>query len=103
MDTKELSRLERKIERVKKQLMAIQDMRPGKLSQQAHDPEKQRLYWQLSYTHHMKSRSEYVRPERLQRVRAEVDAFRHFKELTQQWVDLALECAKLKDKLGSDK
>ena len=102
MDAKQLLRLEQKIERVKKQLLAIKDMRPGKLSQQAHGPDKSRLYWQLSYTHHMKSRSEYVRSQRLKRVQAEVKAFRCFKELTQQWVDLALERAKLKDTLDSE-
>jgi len=103
MDTKEISRLERKIQRIKEELMTIQDMRPGRLSQQAHDPGKQRLYWQLSYTHRMKSRSEYVRPEWLARVRTQVKAFRRFKELTQEWVDLALEYAKLQDKLDSEK
>ena len=103
MTTPELSTLERKIQRIKDELMTIQEMRPGKLSQQAHDPEKLRLYWHLSYTHHMKSRSEYVRPDRLSIVRAQVKAFRRFKELTEKWVDLALEYAKLKDKLSLEK
>ena len=83
--------------------MAIQEMRPGKLSQQAHDPEKLRRYWQLSYTHHMKSRSEYVRTDRLPIVREQIKAFRRFKELTEKWVDLALEYAKIKDKLSLEK
>ncbi len=52
-------------------------MRPGALGRQYKDPkEKRGGYWQISYTHRMRSRSEYVRPEHLTSVRAELANFR---------------------------
>ena len=39
-------------------------MRPGSLSRQYKDPSARTgAYWQLSYTHNMRSRTRYVRPE----------------------------------------
>jgi hypothetical protein len=38
-------------------------MRPGSLTRQYKDPQHHTgAYWQISYTRHMRSRTEYVRP-----------------------------------------
>ena len=43
----------------------------------------------------MKSRTEYVRAEYVKRLRQEVKAYKKFKRLIQEWVDLAIERSKL--------
>lgn len=50
----------------------------------------------LSYTHLGKGRTEYVPPERLKEVKRQLENYRKFKELTQEWVTLAIELCKLK-------
>ena len=79
----------------------------GKLNSrkgQVKDPaEKQGAYWQISYTHRMRSRSEYVRPEHLPAVRAELANFRKFRRLTERWIDLSLEVSRLKRKTPQPK
>ena len=69
-------RLEAKIDKIRKTLMSLGPMRPGSISKQFRDPkEKKRPFYQLSYTHRMKSRSEYVRPENLKALQRETVAF----------------------------
>ena len=95
----ETLKIEKKIARVKERLMELGSMRPGSVSRQYRDPkEKKRPFHQISYTHRMRSRSEYVRPENLATVRAETENFRKFSELIERWTDLSLELSKLKIK-----
>jgi hypothetical protein len=64
MNDKTLFQIEKKIEKIKQQLVTIQQMRPGSLTRQYRKPkDKTGPYYQLSYTHKMKSRTEYVRSE----------------------------------------
>jgi len=89
------------IERVKQQLQALGPMRPGAISRQYRNPkEKKRPFYQISYTHRMKSRSEYLRPENLVAVRRETANFKRFRKLTDRWVDLALKLSQLKTLQG---
>lgn len=91
MQAENLKIIDRQIQRVKEQLAALGPMRPGTLTRQYRQPrEKKGPFWQLSYTHQMKSRSEYVRPQELASIRQEVAAFRRYKKLTARWVELAL-------------
>ena len=83
----------RRIEKIKKALMKLGDMRPGSLSTQTRSWGGQ--YAQLSYTHLGKGHTEYVAPERLKDVKRQVDNYRKFKDLTQEWVTLAIELCKL--------
>lgn len=87
-------RIARRIEQIKKALTRLGDMRPGSLSTQTRSWGGQ--YAQLSYTHLGKGRTEYVPPERLKEVKRQIDNYRKFKELTQEWVTLAIELCKLK-------
>ena len=101
--------LEKKIQQIKTQLLALGDMRPGSLSRQYNvcgkkgcrckdpvHPQRHGPYYQLSYVHRGRSTSQFIRPELRATVRAELATFKTFRKLTAQWVDLALTVAKLK-------
>ena len=99
-----IQKIEVQIERVRRELMELGPMRPGSLScQYKNRKEKKQPYFQLSYTHKRKSRSEYVRPENLNAIRAELGNYKKFRGLVDRWVDLALELSKLKSKSGAHK
>jgi hypothetical protein len=94
-----LATLEKQVARIQRALAELGPMRPGTLGRQYKDPKgKLGGYWQISYTHHMRSRSEYVRPEHLAAVRAELENFRKFRRLTERWIELSLEISRLKRK-----
>ncbi len=62
MSQKRLQQIEKRIARIKAALQEIGPMRPGSLTRQYRDPETRTgVYWQISYTRRMKSRTEYVR------------------------------------------
>jgi hypothetical protein len=87
-----LKKIDERIRRVKDQLLSLGPMRPGTLTRQYRQPRERRgAFWQISYTHHMKSRSEYARPNEVAEARREIAAFRRFKKLAADWVELALE------------
>ena len=82
---------DKQIQAIKEELMAIGPMRPGTLTQQYRDPGKRTgAYYQLSYTHKMKSRTEYVRAEHVERLRDEIEQYKRWRELMQRWVDLSI-------------
>ena len=92
--------MEKQIARIQRALAQLGPMRPGTLGRQYRDPKTKRGgFWQVSYTHRMRSRSEYVRPEHLRAVRAELANFRKFRRLTERWVDLSLDVSRMKRKL----
>ena len=97
-----IQKIEERIARVRGRLSELGPMRPGSVSRQYREPkEKKKPFHQISYTHRMKSRSEYVRPENLAAVRTETANFRKFKRLVDRWVDLALQLSQLKSKSGA--
>ena len=87
-------RIERRIEKIKQSLAELGGMRPGSLSVQTRSWGGK--YHQLSYTHQGKGRTEYVPPRRLGEVKRQLANYRKFRDLTQEWVSLALELCKLK-------
>ena len=92
-----LERTEEQIGRIKQKLLALGPMRPGSLTRQYRLPkEKKRPFYQISYTHRMQGRSEYVRPENLAALRKETANFRRFKKIIARWVDLALAASQLR-------
>jgi hypothetical protein len=96
-----LNQLEEKIESIKRELTQIGSMRPGSLTCQYRVP-RQKIgpFWQLSYTHHMKSRTEYARPQFITQLKKQIATYKRFKKLTEEWVDLAIEHSKLQIKLA---
>ncbi len=93
----QLRRIEKQIERIKQDLLAIGPMRPGSITRQYRLPkEKKRPFYQISYTHMRRSHSEYVRPDNLQVLRQETKNFRKFRKLVDRWVALTLKQSQLR-------
>jgi len=96
MKHKTLTQIEKKIENIKQELQTIQQMRPGSLTRQYHNPkDKTGAYYQLSYTHKMRSRTEYVRPEYVEQLRKQINEYKRFKELVEEWIDLGIQHSKM--------
>lgn len=94
---KRIVELQKRIMRIRSALQLIGDMRPGVLSRQGPAEKK---YFQVSYTHKMRSRTDYVRSTSAARVKREIQTYKRFKALTQQWIDAALELSKIRGKEG---
>ena len=95
-----LKQIEKRIERIKSELVKIEAMRPGSLTKQYKDPRKQMgPYYQLSYTHEMRSRTEYIRSECVGDIRRQVKLYKRHKQLNADWVSLSIEHSKLAMKL----
>ena len=97
MHTKEIQLLEKRIEKLVGKLAQIQPMRPGSISKQYRDRKNQQgVYYQLSYTHKMKSRTEHVWPDHVKALRKEIEEYKKFKKLTSELIDLSIELSKAK-------
>lgn len=100
----DLAKLLKQAEKARTKLANIGAMRPGKLTQQYKDSkEKTGGYWQLNYTYQMKSRTEYVRPESLPRIRQETATFKRFKELIDALIDLELRISTIRSAMDKKK
>jgi hypothetical protein len=94
-----LERTEERIRKIQQELLALGPMRPGSITRQYRLPkEKKRPFYQISYTHRMQSRSEYVRPENLAVLRRETANFKRFRKLVDRWVALSLAASQLRAK-----
>ena len=97
--TKKMTQLENQIEVIKGKLMSLGPLRPGTLSKQYKDPQnKTGGFYQLSYTHHMKSRTQYVRAENVKSIKKELSEYKRYRKLTEQYIDLSIELSKEKIK-----
>ena len=108
--------IEGRIERVKQALNNLSEMRPGSISKQYNvcgspgcrckDPRKPKRhgpYYQLSYMHKGQSSSQFIRRELLAATRQQLANYKVFRKLTDEWVSLALEHAKLKLEIGRER
>ena len=97
MSAKKLKQIETQIQKIKDELCEIGEMRPGSLTLQYKVPkEKKGPYYQLSYTHKMRSRTQYVRVELVEEIRQQIQVYKRFKELIEEWIDLAIEHCQIK-------
>lgn len=97
MASNNLEIIEKKLGRLQRQLVRIGNLRPGTLSVQYRDPAAQKTpFNQISYTYQGRSRSEYVRPENLDAVRREIKAYRRFKALCSELVDLSIQASRIR-------
>jgi hypothetical protein len=108
MDTKREAQLERQIEKTKKELATLGDLRPGTLSVQynvcgnpncrckADPPQKHGPYYQVSFTRKGKSRTKFVKKEDLPAVRRQLKNYERMKLLMDRWIDLATELSNLR-------
>jgi hypothetical protein len=99
----------KRIAAIKQELMELGEMRSGTLSQQYNvcgnptcrckdpeNPKKHGLYYQLSYTRHKKSKTEFVKKEMVATVKQQIKNYKRFIELMEEWIDLSIEIAQLK-------
>ena len=98
----------RQIAKLKAQLAALGDLRPGSLSTQwnvcgtqgcrckATPPEKHGPYYQVSFTRKGKSSSKFVRKEDLAAVRRELKNYQVMKTLVDRWIEMATELSNLR-------
>jgi len=93
---KAVHRIEDKIQTIKSQLQDVGDMRPGSLTKQYRNPkERTGAFFQISYTHKMKSKTEYVRPEIVNEVRLQIRNYKEFKRLIEKWIALGIQYSQL--------
>jgi len=101
--------LVKRILRIKQELVELGEMRPGTLSKQFNicgnpncrckdlkNPKKHGPYYQLSYTRHGKSKSEYVKVDRLPIIKQQIKNYKRFVKLTDDWIDLSIELAQIR-------
>lgn len=103
MNNTKLQRLEVRIARIKKDLMEIGEMRPGSLTRQNRGLKKTGSYYQLSYTHQMKGRTEYVREEFAGVIKQQIATYKKFKRMIEEWIRLAIQHSKIKMDLAKQK
>ena len=91
------ARAEARIRALKDRIARLGPMRPGLLTVQYKDPARRRgAYRQISYTFQRRSRSDYVRPDDLPRIRAELKNYARFKQLCERLVAESLALSKLR-------
>jgi len=101
MTNKRLAQIEMRIEKIKGELAATGEMRPGSLTKQYKNREERSgAYYQLSYTLDMKSRTEYIRRNCVSDVRRQIANYKRFKKLSGEWVALGIEHSRLAMKLA---
>ena len=102
MSTQRLAKIEKEIEGIKDQIAKIGIVRPGSLTRQYKDPKnKKGAYSQISYTHRMQSKTQYVRSDSLAQVRREIRDYNKLKRLVERWVALGIEYSALSMKRRS--
>ena len=97
----------RRIQKIKKDLVALGDLRPGSLSEQynvcgkpgcrckADPPQKHGPYFQLGWTRKRKSTTRFVRRPNLLAVRKQLNNYQQLQALVDQWIDLSIQLCEL--------
>jgi uncharacterized protein DUF6788 len=99
--------LERRIAKLKAQLLALGDLRPGSLSEQynicgtpgcqckADPPRKHGPYYQVSFTWQGRSKSQFVRHEHIAAMRQQLRNYQRLRALVDAWIAAGLELSRL--------
>jgi len=98
---KKLTRLKERIEEIKAKLADVGEMRPGSLTLQKRGVAG--AYYQLSYTHRGKGRTEYIRPEFAPEIKRQIANYRRFKKLIEEWMNLEIERSRMKMEIDKKK
>ena len=100
--------LEKRIQTIKHQISSLGDLRPGALSKQynicgnpncrckATPPIKHGPYYQISFTRHGKSSSQFVREEDLDEVQQQLENYRQLRQLVDEWITLSAQLSTLR-------
>jgi len=99
--------LEARIERIKREIVKLDRIHPGSLSEQynvcgqpqcrckAKPPQRHGPYHQVSFTWRGKNTSLFVRKDDLARVKRQLTNYQRLRELTDEWIELSMKLAKL--------
>jgi hypothetical protein len=103
----------RRIKDIQRELAALGPMRPGSLSKQYNvcgspgcrckdpkHPKKHGPYYHLNDTWRGKSRTEFVKAEAVEGLRRQLENYKRFRQLNQEWVDLEMERERLERAAG---
>lgn len=106
-----LDQIDRRIAEIKRALTQLGPLRPGSISRQynicgtpgcrckADPPEKHGPYHQLNFTWRGRSHTEFVREQDLAAAVVELDGYQQLRTLTEEWIDLGIERARLRREL----
>src|SRR5207244_12047960 len=95
--------LEKRIQNIKHQIGELGDLRPGALSKQynicgnptcrckAIPPVKHGPYYQISFTRHGKSSSQFVREQDLDEVQQQLENYRQLRDLVDERINLTVQ------------
>lgn len=108
MNDKHIAEAKERIAQIRRELAALDPMRPGSLSEQYNvcgtpgcrckdpkKPEKHGPYYHLNYTWRGKARTEFVKADAVAAIRVQLENYKRFRELCAEWVDMSLEVARL--------
>lgn len=99
-----MEKINNRISEIKEELQKLGDLRPGSLTKQYSNPkEKKRAFYQINYTHKMKSKSDYVKKEFVKEMEKQLKEYKKMKSLFEEWVDLGIEKSKLLMKTNTRK
>ena len=104
-----LKHIEKKIKKIKEELLNIGELRPGSMSKQFNvcgkpscrckdkkNPRKHGPYYQISYSRKGKSSSVFVRTESVKDIENQLANYKRLMQLVNLWIDLSIEHSKLK-------
>jgi hypothetical protein len=100
--------LQLRIERIKRELCEIGELRPGVLSKQynvcgqpscrckADPPRKHGPYYQLAWARHGRNTTRFIRESDAPRVRKELKNYERLQTLVDKWIGLSLELCEIR-------
>lgn len=88
--------VQKKIDRIKKEIVSLGHIHPGSLSMQKRARGGE--YWHLSYNHAGKGHTEYIRKSDVSIVQEELKNHKRFRELISEWIGLEIELSRIKRK-----
>jgi hypothetical protein len=100
-----LQQIEKRIRVIKKEIVSIEEMRPGSLTQQYRKSRKDESYgsyWSLSYTFNKKGHTEYIRNELVKDVEMQTQNYKKFRILIDEWIELSIQHAQEKLKISRE-
>lgn len=91
-----MNKIDARIKEIKNELQDLGDLRPGSITKQYRKPKvKEGAFYQISYTHKMRSKSDYVRKGFVKEMKAQTKEYKKMKALIEEWIDLGIEKSKI--------
>jgi hypothetical protein len=112
----DLKKIEKQIQKIKKELTKLGDIRPGSLSEQYNvcgsagckckdpeNPKKHGPYYKLSYVYKGKNSTQFIRPQCVKEIKKQTTNYKKLKELIDEWIGLGIEYSKIKMEIDKNK